>query len=306
MKWIKRGFIYNSNNHGEWNHSTAMVPTPEILDEKTVRVYIGSCDPLGRARISYVDCEYTDAFHIKEIGKEPYFDIGKPGTFDDNGCSATSIVNLPDGKKYLYYFGFEICSKIRYRLFAGLSISNDHGKTFSRYSNVPILDRSDIDFCFRSGSFVLFDDGKFKMWYVAGSNWETIDGKEMPVYVIKYLESADGLNWNGDGSVCIDIESENEHGFGRPYVIKENGLYKMFYSRRVKHIGYRMGYAESIDGINWIRKDDEINLDVSSEGWDSEIVCYPAVIKLQGKYFMFYNGNGFGKTGFGYAELESW
>ena len=149
----------------------------------------------------------------------------------------------------------------------------------------------------------MLDNGIFKMWYVAGSEWIEIDGKSMPVYEIKYLESADGVNWGNVGSNCINIEKENEHGFGRPYVIKHNGLYKMFYSIRVKQLGYRLGYAESVDGVQWVRKDDKMNLDVSEDGFDNEMICYSSVIEINGKLVMFYNGNGFGKTGFGYAEL---
>lgn len=65
-----------------------------------------------------------------------------------------------------------------------------------------------------------------------------------------------------------------------------------------------MGYAESDDGMNWVRKDEEIGLDVSDQGWDDQAVCYAAVVDLGGQEYMFYNGNGFGETGFGVAVRE--
>jgi len=167
-----------------------------------------------------------------------------------------------------------------------------------------VLERSDAELYFRCGPFVLFENNVFRMWYVAGSSWMDIGGKSMPVYTIKYMESGDGINWPEEGRTCIDIEKDDEHGFGRPYVIKEGGLYRMFYSIRVKHKGYRLGYAESKDGISWMRKDREAGIDVSESGWDSEMVCYSALVNAGGKTYMFYNGNGFGKTGFGYAELK--
>ena len=80
----------------------------------------------------------------------------------------------------------------------------------------------------------------------------------------------------------------------------------MFYPKRIKYLGYRIGYAESNDGIEWTRKDESVNLDVSESGWDSQMVAYPAVFEIAGKTIMLYNGNNFGATGFGYAELESW
>jgi hypothetical protein len=80
----------------------------------------------------------------------------------------------------------------------------------------------------------------------------------------------------------------------------------MFYSVRYIDKLYRIGYAESIDGINWIRKDNEIDIDVSQEGWDSEMICYPSVISVKEKTYLFYNGNNNGETGFGYAEILEW
>ena len=44
---------------------------------------------------------------------------------------------------------------------------------------------------------------------------------------------------------------------------------------------------------------------MSAEGWDSEMICYPYVFEHRGRFFMLYNGNGYGKTGFGVAVLEN-
>jgi predicted GH43/DUF377 family glycosyl hydrolase len=60
----------------------------------------------------------------------------------------------------------------------------------------------------------------------------------------------------------------------------------------------------SHDGIHWERKDDETGITVSEKGWDSEAIAYPYCIKVKNKWIMFYNGNGFGKTGFGYAITD--
>lgn len=304
MQWKNRSLLYNATGLG-WNCSAAMIPTPEYIDDNTLRIYISSCDSFNRSRISYLECLLqNDTPQIVKIGDRPFFEIGERGTFDDNGCVATSIITLQNGWKYLYYVGFELCTNIRYRLFIGLAISKDGGKSFQRYSNTPILDRTDKEPYFRCGPYVSLENGTFRMWYVAGNEWVEIDGKSMPIYRIKYLESKDGIQWGDYGKICIDIESSEEHGFGRPYVIRDAGVYKMFYSKRIKHLGYRMGYAESKDGINWVRKDSLINFEPSGSGWDSEMVCYPSLIKYDNRWIMFYNGNGFGKTGFGYAELQ--
>ena len=67
---------------------------------------------------------------------------------------------------------------------------------------------------------------------------------------------------------------------------------------------YQIGYAKSKDGIIWVRKEDQMkHFDVSTEGWDSDMICYPFVFDHKGKRYMLYNGNDYGRTGFGIAEL---
>lgn len=304
MKWTKKGLIYNFKRTNNSPYEFARVPIPQILKDR-IRFYLTVQDEDGIGYPTFIDTTKDGSFKVININDKPLFMPGVPGTFDENGCMAISIVNLPDNTDYMYYVGFELGTKIRYRLLSGLAIyKKDEG--FTRISQVPILERSNDELFFRGGPFVLYENNIFRMWYAAGKKWIEIDGKSLPTYTINYLESNDGINWGQKGKVCIDIENDEEHGFGRPYVIKHDGMYKMFYSKRIKHLGYRMGYAESNDGINWQRKDDEVNLDVSETGWDSEVVAYPAVIELNNIFYMFYNGNGMGKTGFGYAKLESW
>lgn len=305
MKWEKKGLIYCASGESWWMQSHAMIPTPLSISENVLRIYCSFCDSQGIARVGYVDLEANEPKKILNVSKEPILDIGKPGCFDDNGVMVCSVLNKSNDL-LLYYVGFEILKNIRYRLLTGLAINHSNSAVFERYKKTPILERSEEDLFFRCGPYVMYDDNKFKIWYVAGGEWLNINGKDMPVYRIKYMESDDGLNWDSKPILCIDMENEQEYGFGRPYVIKSDGLYKMFYSIRIKNKGYRLGYAESKDGIHWIRKDSELGLDVSESGWDSQMVCYSAVISINGKTYMFYNGNDYGRTGFGYAELIEW
>jgi predicted GH43/DUF377 family glycosyl hydrolase len=254
--------------------------------------------------MGYVDLDPIDPLKVLRVSVEPVLDVGVQGAFDDNGVIGASIISTSDGRLFMYYVGFELCHHIRYRLLTGLAVSSNGGASFQRVQQTPILERSDKELFFRCGPFAMLDGGVFKLWYVAGSQWTEIDGRDMPVYTIKYLESSDGINWGREGRVCIDLTDDQEYGFGRPYVIKDCGIYKMFYSIRVKHKGYRLGYAESTDGMDWIRKDDEIGIDVSETGWDSQMICYSAVVRVKDSLYMFYNGNNFGETGFGWALLD--
>ena len=69
-------------------------------------------------------------------------------------------------------------------------------------------------------------------------------------------------------------------------------------------IGYRLGYAESADGVRWERLDHLAGMERSDEGWDSVMIAYPFVYEHRGVKHLLYNGNGFGETGIGYAVLD--
>ena len=142
------------------------------------------------------------------------------------------------------------------------------------------------------------------------TKWEIINETTEPFYNIKYAESEDGINWKRKGIVCIDFTSDKE-AITAGFVLKEGDIYKMWYSYRKgsdyrtdRNQGYRIGYAESVDGLRWERKDNEVGIDVSLEGWDSEMIAYSYIYEHKGKKYMFYNGNDFGKSGFGYAVLD--
>jgi hypothetical protein len=148
----------------------------------------------------------------------------------------------------------------------------------------------------------MHEDGWWRMWYVSGQRWEMHDGQPKHYYHIKYAESTDGLKWDRRGVVCIDFKSEDEYAIGRPCVLKNNGFYSLWYSYRGR--SYRIGYAESTDGIHWERKDEQVGIDVSPSGWDSEMIEYAHVFDHKGERYMLYNGNGYGKTGIGLAVLS--
>jgi len=303
MNWIKKGLIYTPEGKVEWAKHSALQPTPFVLNKGQLRIYAGFRDNGGVSRIGFVDVDLDDPSRILNVSSSPVLDIGQPGTFDDNGVVPAAIVRR-NRSLYLYYAGYHLEHRIRFTVFGGLAISEDGGNSFHRYSKAPILDRTDKELFFRVVHSVLFEDGVWKIWYGAGSEWIAGHKKQLPVYDIRYLESPDGINFGDEGQICIKMKDKDEHRVGRPYVVKDDGTYKMFYSVGTKSKRYRLGYAESNDGVNWERKDGDTGLDVSSSGWDSEMVAYPSVVQHKQRTYLFYNGNNMGQTGFGYAVLE--
>lgn len=305
MQWKKYGVVWKPDGQQPWARGHAMIPTPVRIDEDRLRIFLCCRDGENRARPGFVDVSAADPTEVLYVHPDPLMDIGAPGTFDEAGVLPTSVVPLPDGRIYMYYAGFELGHRIRYRLLTGLAVSEDGGLTFRRVRQTPVLERSDAELFFRCGAYVAHDSetSRFRLWYIAGNAWEEIDGKSMPVYDMRYLESDDGIAWADEGQVVLSIERADEHGFGRPWVVAGDDGYQLYYSIRRRSLrAYRMGYAESRDGLDWIRRDEALSLDVSPEGWDSEAVMYAAVIESKGKTYLFYNGNDFGATGFGVAE----
>lgn len=301
MKWQKRGLIYAPGGDLWWARSYATIPTACLQDD-VIRVYFAALDENKFGRIGFVDLDLDDPGRILAQPREPILDLGLPGTFDDSGVNPSCVVDV-GGQKYLYYIGWQRCERVPYLLFAGLAISED-GVTFRKVFSTPILDRIPAEPFLRSATAVIYDNGSFQVWYVSGIGWTEVNGTPYPSYVIRSAHSLDGIHWTRHENVSIAFEDKDEFGFGRPWVIKDQGTYKMWYSIRSRTAPYRIGYAESSDGLNWKRKDAETGIERSGDGWDSEMICYPCVVDVREKRYMFYNGNRHGATGFGYAVCE--
>jgi len=304
MKWRKMGLIYAPDGTSAWARHSALTPTPVLVDNETIRVYVGFRDERGVSRIGFVDVDADNPSKIKNVSRTPVLDVGLPGTFDDNGVILGDIVKNGDELR-MYYVGFQLVEKVKFLAFTGLALSSDGGLTFNRYSRVPVLDRSDDGIYIRAIHSVMIEDGVWKIWFASGNGWEWIDGKPYPQYNIRYTESTDGIKLSQESILCIDVE-RNEYRIGRPRVYKRDKKYIMLYTKGAVNGDYLPGYAESFDGKEWVRQDDRLGITLSESGWDSKSLCYPSLLEHGGRVYMFYNGNNYGKTGFGYAVLEEW
>jgi predicted GH43/DUF377 family glycosyl hydrolase len=301
QRWIKQGLIFSPSPGSDWLQTHAALPVAEEHGDFH-RIYFSSRDRIGRAQIGFFEIDLREPVVVRRISAEPVLGLGRLGAFDDSGVTTSWIVNH-DGKKYHYYSGWSLGVTVPFYFYVGLAISSDSGLTYQRFSTAPILGRSDVDPFLTASPCVLREDGRWRMWYVSGTGWETIGDRPRHRYHIKYAESVDGIHWEREGIVCIDYESAEEYAIARPCVLKVGGIYKMWYSARGGN--YRIGYAESADGLKWTRKDHQSGITVSASGWDSEMVAYPYVFQYQEKYYMLYNGNDYGKTGIGLAVLDS-
>lgn len=281
--------------------SYAAVPIAEHVSDDLFRIYFSSRDTLNRSNTGYIVIDITNPGKILEVSISPVLSPGNLGEFDDSGAMATWLAKK-NGSRFLYYIGWNLGVTVPFRNSIGLAISNADNY-YVRYANGPILDRSMEEPHFCASCCVLPGDDYWRMWYLSCTGWSLENGKPQHRYHIKYAESDDGIHWRRNGVVAIDYTDENEYAISRPSVIRETDCWKMWYSYRGQ--AYRIGYAESEDGTHWSRRDMLAGIDVSTSGWDSEMVEYPFVFDHKGQRYMLYNGNGYGRTGFGLAVLEN-
>ena len=296
IPWNKLGLFIEPQRDKWWSLTHAMIPTPEALGDGIFRIYYSGRNANNQSHIAWADVDLNEPFRVIGYSDGPVLSPGQLGCFDDNGVTPSCLIDLPNGELGLYYIGWNPGSTVRMHLFGGLAISRDQGKTFERWSRAPILERDRTDPYLNTAPWVVCDDDGFRIFYVSGHEWLH---KDLPRYNIKTGTSKDGKNWVREGYVCLDFRDETEHALARPYVVKEDGLWRMWFS--YKSADYRIGYAESRDGIVWERLDHLAGIDVSPSGFDSEMIEYAAVVKHGGRRFMFYNGNNYGLEGIGLA-----
>lgn len=302
MSWRKLGRVYAPDGSLWWARSNASFPTADLLGDGRIRIYFTALDERLDGRVGFVEVDSDDPLRILAVSPEPVLDIGALGQFDDCGVNAFGIATAST-RKLLYFQGWQRTQKIPSLIFSSVAVSDDGGLSFRKLARVPALDRTAEEPYLRGAPFVLRDGDRFRMWYVNATEWSLRDGEPKYRVTVRVTESEDGLHWGGDSALCLEPEEE-EYAVGRPCVVRDGSIYKMWYSIRSFAEPYRIGYAESPDGVSWTRRDVASGIERSQSGWDSEMICYPYVLDAGPHRYLFFNGNGHGATGFGVARWE--
>lgn len=286
----------------------AQLPVPVVLEGGRLRVYFSTRDGQNRSRSGFFETEPDEPANVAYVHDRPALDLGEPGAFDDRGAMASCVVES-DGEQYLFYTGFTHgAGEVPYKTDIGLAVSKDGGVSFIHTQTMPLFDRIDGDVLHGTNSpFVLREGGLWRMWFGSFTGWDRSSGRAEPMYEIRFASSSDGLVWRRENGNCIEPLSDNEAN-GRPWVLREEGAYRMWFSyrsildfRENPDHSYRIGYAESQDGLRWERLDEKAGIGPSEEGWDSEMAAYGCVYEHGGNTHLLYNGNGFGRSGIGHA-----
>ena len=303
LVWRKHGLVFSPPGTPAWLTSHASLPLGWRLSDGRHRVYFASRDEANRSHVGWVEMDLDRPGEDLVVADAPALAPGPLGCFDDHGVYPASLVES-DGQLLLFYIGWNpgVTAPLFYASI-GLAASDDGGRTFERVSRAPIMGRSDVDPCLVTSPCVLRDGGRWRMWYVSGYAWDEMDGHLRSHYHVKYAESDDGVDWRRDGRVCID-HLPGERNIARPWVLADEGGYRMWYAA-AGDAPYRLGYAESPDGLEWERRDALVGIGLSESGWDSHAMAYPWVERDGARHRLLYNGNDYGREGFGLAVADA-
>lgn len=300
--WNKLGLVFDATVHAnqQWFCDSALTPQPFALNEETIRVFAGFRDADGVSRIGYVDLASSDTRRIVGVSKTPVLDIGRDGCFDDNGVIMGDVVQTSSGI-YLFYVGFQLVKKAKFLAFSGVAISENGGETFTRVSESPILGRARSQSTIGAIHTARYENDTWRLWFASGDGWELINGVPYPQYNICYTETKNLLDIPRACLLCVKAVPP-EYRIGRPKIYQiADGSYVMYATKGTISGEYTPSFFRSKDGISWERDDPSLGIAPSKNGWDSEALCYPALIKNGGHTLMVYNGNKMGRNGFGAA-----
>jgi len=303
MRWRKLGVIYSANVALHPKLAThAANPLPVQLDGDLYRVFYSGRDDKNRSSIGYVDIDMRKRV-IEYIHQTPVFEHGSPGSFYSHGVSIGNCFSILE-KKYILFMGWQCEPDRHWRGEIGrLRLDDDWSLTLADDGPFMALDAADP--ISLSYPWVMqMEDGSYKMWYGSTHSWDAGNGEML--HVINQACSNDGISWTRR-ELSLPYQLDVAQAFSRPTVIGNlrDGFHMWFSYRGHKDTRYRIGYASSKNGSLWHLRLADAGIDVSSSGWDCDMIEYPFVFSHNGEWLMLYNGNGYGKTGFGLAVLEA-
>lgn len=316
MKWIKHGKIFDPSEYALPNGCVQFAQSPQALVfEDFVRIYFSTraVDVNGKflSHIAFVDMK-KNLREVIRVAHQPVIPLGGLGCFDEHGIFPMSVMRHGD-EVYGYTCGWNRRVSVSVDTAIGLAISRDRGLTFQRIGDGPVLAASLHEPCLVGDGFVKVIDGLFHMWYIFGIGWKRYAPDAAPdrTYRIGHATSKDGIEWvKEEARRIIPDRLGPDESQALPTVVSIGGRHHMFFCyresfdfRKAKGRGYRIGHAWSDDLVNWMRDDDKPLLEGTTGEWDCDMQCYPHVFECDGKVHLLYNGNEFGRHGFGLAEL---
>ena len=318
MRWNRIGKVFDPAQHKLANGCEQFAQSPQALVfDDFVRVYFSTraVDVGGKflSHVAFVDFR-KNLRDIIQVSNHTVIPLGGLGCFDEHGIFPLNVVRVGDAI-YGYTCGWNRRVSVSVDTAIGLAISHDGGLTFQRVGDGPVLAQSLHEPCLVGDGFVQVVGGSFHMWYIFGTGWKRQSPDAAPdrTYKIGHATSPDGIQWRKEESrQIIPDRLGADESQALPTVITIGSRHHMFFCYRQtfdfranRDRGYRIGHAWSDDLLNWVRDDEKPQLEIPDGEWDSDMQCYPNVFECNGRVYMLYNGDQFGRHGFGLAVLET-
>lgn len=317
MKWRKLGRIFDPTQYTLPAGCAEYAQSPQTLVfDDFVRIYfstraVDAGNGKFRSHVAFVDMR-KDLRSVMAVSPRAVIELGGPGTFDEHGIFPMNVVR--HGNAVLgYTCGWSRRVSVSVETAIGLAVSRDDGLTFEKMGEGPVVAASLHEPFLVGDGFVRVIDGAFHMWYIFGTEWKCHAPNAPPdrTYKIGHALSEDGVNWvREEARQIVPDLLGSEESQALPSVVTIGARHHMYFCYRQSYDfrnnrarGYRIGHAHSDDLCEWTR-DDDPGIDVSREGWDSGMMCYPHAFWCDGRVYLLYNGNAFGRFGFGLAVLE--
>lgn len=301
--WRKLGLLFCPS--GEKRHPKLLThaanPLPVHVKDDVYRVFFSGRDAQNRSSVGAVDIDLAKRQVLYEH-PAPFFEHGAPGSFYADGVSIGNCYESARG---------------RFMLFMGWSSPPD-GHWWGQIGRLRVDEQLQLSLDGQGEPFMKLDardpislsypwveregPSQLRMWYGSTLQWDA--GNREMIHLIRQATSIDGEQWHK-----LDADLPHRLGqaqaFSRPTVVRDEEGHHMWFSYRSgSGQTYRIGYAHSQDGREWRLALEHAGIDVSADGWDAEMIEYPFVLEHDGQRYMFYNGNGYGRTGFGLAVYE--
>ena len=318
MRWRRLGKIFDPADHRLPSGCTAFAQSPQALVfDNFVRVYFSTraVDTHGKflSHVAFVDLR-KNLRDVIGVSAKTALPLGALGCFDEHGIFPMNVLRVGD-QIWGYTTGWNRRVSVSVDTAIGLAVSRDGGSSFERIGDGPVLGPSLREPCLVGDAFVRQIGGHFHMWYIFGTGWKR-EAPELPAertYKIGHAVSPDGIEWQKDEARQIVVDRlGSDESQALPTVIAIGERWHMFFCYRQSFDfrcnaarGYRIGHAWSDDLINWTRDDDDPCLPLEPDAWDSDMQCYPNVFECESRVYLLYNGNEFGRHGFGLAVLET-
>ena len=266
---------------GTWRESQTANPDLLVIGDTCFMYFRGQRGGHDRIGVARIPRDKFDGF-TWNIHPEPIIDVGGPGSWDENHALDPATVRH-NGTVYLYYTA---SSPLADRSIC-LATSRD-GVHFTKFAGNPVI--------IGGAPEVVVKDGTFYLYF-----WKGVPGKKG--FQIHYATSSDGFHFKEPArSIALPVGKKGEWDsftVETPRIHFEGGLYYMVYcgSDVNKDYPFNAGLATSTDLVHWTKHPGGPIFSRGPAGaWDEGAIWFTTVEKMNGIYYMWYEGYGGGTS----------